>query len=451
MPAESRYELAVTGPRSAPPRVVVEQGSIVPRAVLAAALSPVLSYWVPSRAVPWLAERGTPADVVWLSLILAGLTLLGAYAATLVAMRVRRISEQAPPVSQIEEVLVALLGLVVPTVPLWLGLSPGDAVAQSVLIQAGTVFMAVLLLGGVLGDARWVPPLMVGSVQPPRDLAVRALVAALLPVTMLLALLPAVVASALLDESAGDVGQRILLLWMGVTVVGIGVGLRAWRDGEAPVLALPRQAALTAGAVGIAWLAWNLAGGIDAPLASYLIQPVAILVGTVLLAREREAPATAPVAAPVPMSPARSEPLLVPPAGAILVGRTETPYRNAETGFSETRIEARWMFARPFSLVTAVYRDRHGLTVRKETPTELVLARPGHSPAAVRITAQPTPVVAPDLPPAAPRTEVRVRVSIPDGANECPTSAIKVARTAATGPGGIMNGIRMPRGIISTR
>jgi hypothetical protein len=381
---------------------------------LAAALSPVLSYWVPSRALPWLAERGLVADIFWLAVIAAGLALAGAYAALLVAMRVRRISELAPPVSPIEEVLVALLGLMTPTVPLWFGLASGDAVAQSVVIQVATVFLAVVVLGGVMGDAKWVPPIMVGNIQPPRELAVRALVAALLPLAVLLALLPAVVLQGLVDGSGADVGQRVFLLWVGATVIGVGVGLRAWRDGDDPVLTLSQQAVVTAGAMGIAWLVWNLAGGIDGPRMAYLVQPVAILVGTVLLARDREAPPAASAPASASRSSAWNEPLLVPPSGAMLVGRTETPYRNAETGRSEMRIEARWMFARPFGLVTSEYRDRHGLKVRKDTPAELILARPGESPAAVRIAALPVPPVASDLPPPAPRTEVRVRVAIPD-------------------------------------
>lgn len=413
MPAEPRYELAVTGPRSIPPRAAVEQGSAVPRAVLAAALSPVLSYWVPSRAVPWLAERGTVPDVFWLAVVAAGLALLGAYVAVVAAMRVRRISELAPPVSKIEELLVALLGVTVPTVPLWFGSPSGDGVAQWVVIQVVTVFLAVLVLGGVL-DGMTRTPYVTRWVQLPRTVVVRGLVAALLPTVVIAALFVAGALGSLFDASAPDVAQYAALLWVGATAVGIGVGLRAWRDGEPPTLSLWRQAALTAGAMGIAWLVWKVAGGMEGPRLALLVQPAAILIGTVLLAREREV-ASAPIASvPTPSTPARNEPLLVPPAGAILMGRTETPHRNAETGRSESRVEARWMFARPFALVTSEYRDRHGLQVRKDTPTELVLARSGESPAAVRIAAQPTPVVAPDLPPPAPRTEVRVRVAIPD-------------------------------------
>lgn len=65
------------------------------------------------------------------------------------------------------------------------------------------------------------------------------------PVTMLPALVPPVVASAPLERSGGDVGHRVLLLRVGLPVVGIGGGLHAWRDGDTPVPALPRQAALT--------------------------------------------------------------------------------------------------------------------------------------------------------------------------------------------------------------
>lgn len=412
MPTEPRYELVLSRPRSTPPPVAVEQGLLVPRAVVAAGLSPLLSYWVPSRVVPWLAERGVVGDVFWLSVVAAAMVFLGAWGAVVGAMRVRRISELGPPVSRIEEMLVALLGLLLPAAPLWFGISSAEVVTQSLAIQAVVVFLAVLGLGGVLGNARATGPLRVAGVEIARDPAVRAMVAALLPLAVLSVLLPAVVIGAVVDGSPDNLGLPVLLIWVGVTAAGVAIGFRAWRDGRPAVLSAPRQALLTLGAMAVAGVVWNVAGGIDAPQAAYLVQPAAILVGAWLLARSPEAEPAAAAPARAPRTGA--EPLLVPPAGAIFIGRTETPHHNEATGASETRIEARWMFTRPFAMVTAEYRDRHGLQVRKDTPTELVLVRPGDSPAAVRVAAQPVPPAGPDLPPPAPRTEVRVRVAIPD-------------------------------------
>ena len=416
MPAEPRYELVLARPHATAARPAAEYGALVPRAVLAAALSPVLSYWLPSRALPWLAERGAIGDLFLTEMLIVAVTLGGAYAAMAVSMRVRRISELAPPVAPIEQLLVALLGVLTPTIPVWFGISSGGGAAQWVAIQAATVFLAVLVLGGAVGDAPWLPPIMVGTIQPPRDLAVRAMVAALLPTALLFVLLPAVVVDVRVDAMSGgvvvNVEGRVLATWVGATLVGMAVGTRAWRDGAPLLLRMRDEAAIAVGAVALAAVVWELSGGLEAPPVVLLVQPVAIFAAMVVLSDRTDREAVAVVPPPPPAPSNTVDPLLVPSAGSTFIGRTQTPYENADTGAKETRIEARWMVPRPFGLVIADYRGRDDLVVRRETATELVLSRTGLSPAAVRITAQPLRPAAPDGPPVSPRTEVRVRVAV---------------------------------------
>jgi hypothetical protein len=394
VPTEPRYELALVRPALAPQQVAVERGSVVPRAALAAALSPVLTYWLPSRVMPRIAESGVVTDVFVLALVAMAMALVGAYVAVVVAMRARRISELAPPVTPLEAMLVILLGIFAPTLP-WL-LGSGTSLTSSLVIQATTVFMAILTLGGVLGDGWRVP-------FAERETLVRALVAGLLPTVILFALLPAVVANAVLSSTPTDPSSRVLMIWVAATLVGVVAGVRGWPTGEPPLVRGLTLVALAAGAAALAALVWSVGDGISATGAVFLVQPVAIAVAVVLLGARPERTIAEPASAvtPTPVVRPPADPLLVPTAGSTFIGRSETPHQDPATGRRETRIEARWLVQRPFALVTADYRGREDLKVRKETPTELILARGAPSPAAVRITAQ------------AARTEVRVRVAAP--------------------------------------
>jgi hypothetical protein len=386
------------------------------RAALAAILSPVLGYWLPTRAFSTILEGGSLGGALFSLLFFVAAMILGAYVAVVAAMRMRRTSGVPSPVAPIEELLVALLGVVAQSAPLWFGFTPGDGAAQPLAIQATTVFLAILVLGGSAGSHRWLPPIMVGNIRPSRELAVRAMVAGLMPAAILYAILPTVAAGSALEMLVTgeevDLGRRILIAWTGATLAGVSVGMRAWRRDRPALLDKPEQVVITVAAMGLAAGVWYLFGGLEGPAAAFLVHPAAIFVATVVLSTRRERADAAFFGTPSPAL-GIDEPLLVPPGAGIGIGHTETAHEDPATGRREIRIEARWLVPRAFGLVTSEYLGRNGLVLQRESATEMLLTRPGRSPAAVRIVAQPPRPVAPDLPPPAPRTEVRVRVAHP--------------------------------------
>ncbi|MEW6582572.1 MAG: hypothetical protein AB1416_07420 [Actinomycetota bacterium] len=402
---------------AAPPRAQLAT-PLVARAAAAAALTPLLGYWVPVRLFEYLVESTALMGAMAAVFLLIPSMIAGAWLAVVAGMRAGRpVGAAAPLVPAIEELLAALLGLVAPNLPMWFGVAPSEGVAQPLVIQAIAVLLALLVMGGVLGDSRLLPPIQVGPIRPPRELTVRAMVAALMPTALLSALLPVVLVSsdlvALLEGDTSSLERRILVAWTSATLLGVAIGMGAWRDGRPPFLERPEQVVIAAAGMALAVAAWFLGGGLGAQPVVFLLQPVTIFVATVVLGTRRDR-RHAELFGTRSAAARHDEALLVPPGGAIPLGTRELVHVDAATGAREVRVEARWLVPRAMALVADEYRGRSRLVVRRETDREVLMSRPAPFPAAVRVVAVASPPAAPDAPPPRPRTEVTVRLVRPD-------------------------------------
>lgn len=404
-----------TLPASSPPGVRVAAPSLTPehavRAAAAAVLTPLLGFWLPMRAFEWGVENLATLGLVGAFFFLTASMLAGSWCAVTLALGVRRPIGRPPIVPGMEAMLAVLLGLVAPNAPIWFGFVPSGGHAQPLLIQALTVFLVLVFLASDLPSRAWVPPIVVGSVRPHRDLVVRAMVAALMPTAILYALLPVVLIAGALStvDGSGDGSRVILACWSAATFWGVAIGMRAWRNGRSPYLDTPEQGLIAGAGMGLAVAAWFLGGGADAPPALFLFQPAIIFAATVVLGSRREA-----IDATSTTSTARlDEPLLVPPGRGFVIAERETRYSDPETGREELRLESRWLVPRPVAEVADEYRGRNLLTVRKESDAEVIFTRGGPRPGAVRVVGRPTGSTEPGAPPPGPRTEVIVRVAKP--------------------------------------
>lgn len=397
---------------AAPPAVDVASATpLIARAAIAAVLTPILGYWVPMHVFEWLIEgMGILGGLAVLFTLIPAM-MGGAYIAIVAAMRVGRPVGTKPFVPAIEELLVALLGLIAPNLPSWFGVRPAEGVGQPLTIQAIVVLLGLLVCGGLLGGLSWVPAIQVGSIRPGRELTARAMVAALMPTALLSALLPVVFVGsdieALVGGDTSSLEHRILVAWGLATLIGIAVGMGAWRDGRPPFLEKPEQLVIAAVGMGLAVAAWMLGGGLNAHPAVFLFQPAIIFVATVVMStrRDRHEDRIFGRAAPT----GRHDGLLIPPGGGIPLGTRETAHVDPATGARETRVEARWLVPRAMVTVADEYRGHDGLTVKSETDTLVVLARTAPSAAAVRVAALPMTPPSVDSPAPRPRTEVTVR------------------------------------------
>ena len=404
-----------TTPHCPPGAVDAAGQGVVPRILLAALLTPVLGYWAPTRAFQALVEADPFGGIVATVYFYVGSILVGSYLAIVLALRVRRAPGTPAYVAPIEELLAALLAVVAMNAPVWFGLNPSDSMLQPLAIQACTVFLALMVLSGVFETHR-LPPIMVGSIRPDRELTVRAMVAALMPTAILYAILPAMVATSAIEAALGgdvNIERRILIAWTSATLAGISIAMAAWRGNKPAYLDKPEQIVITLAAMGMAVGAWTVFGGLEGPAAAFLFQPAAIFAATVVLGSRRAA-ADAAFFGTRSAAAGLDEPLLVPPGGGISLGVKESRHRDAAGDREELRIEARWLVPRPMNLVAGEYRLRNGLVTKTETESDLLLTRGAPYPASVRIVGRAVQPSGLDASPPRSRTEVTVRLVRPD-------------------------------------